>query len=141
MLTGEDGVRLLEDYEETKKENTSFARSNVYIDLTKVTLHEYFNEGTCMCPSCENTGDLSLTGIELSVSGTGYTTSKLREGYSDESDIGVNIDDVSIMISYVDANGDNVKSPEGEMLSTEDLQINFNRFLTYLGPMEAVPEW
>lgn len=136
-LTGDEGVRVMEDIAVSKESSHGFTWRNnsVYIGLDKVTLDFYYNEaaGDVMCPNCESIEDVIPAGIEVGVAGPLSISSKLREGYSDEHDIGLNLDDVSVMISLVDITGEPISAPRGDIVVSDTAKNALKWF------MEAVP--
>lgn len=139
MLTGDEGIRLMEDIQYTQEDapNKLWRNNSVYFGWDNVTLDAYADGDYTICPNCENTEDTVTSGIEIGA--TGLTLrSKLREGYSDDSDIGVNLDDVSLMISLVSPDGNNVGAPKGAMITKADVRSAFSRFTELVS---SVPEW
>ena len=139
MLTGDEGIRLMEDLQCTQEDvNNKLWRSNsVYFGWENVTLDSYADGEYTKCPNCENIEDTATSGIELGAAGL-TLRSKLREGYSDDSDIGVNLDDVSLLISLVDIEGNSVSAPNGDMTPNSDTRRAFSSFIEQV---TSVPEW
>lgn len=142
MITGDDGVRTMEDMEQTSiaKLGIIWRNNAVYFGFENVTLDSYANGYDLTCPNCENSEHTTSAGIEIGVMGID-TISKIREGYSDENDIGLNLDDVSIMISLVNIKGEPISTPKGDMIPNTDTRGAFSRFTELTEIISSVPEW